>query len=163
MGKGKRREKVVVTSGESSGRRGRERGERGGRTEERERWERELSWRRWKKTRKGLLPFFKKNSPANDRSSATKGVGLNYFKRQVVCLTRTTGRPKTWQTTRRFPFIRTTSCSIRTNDTPFDPTRERLCTPRQTTRRLLQTLNDRSFAFPFFFRFYFSIFKPFFT
>ena len=65
--------------------------------------------------------------------------------------TRTTGRPKTWQTTRRFPFIRTTSRSIRTNDTPFDPARERLCTPRQTTRRLLPA-TERLVVRPFLFQ-----------
>ena len=121
---------MEITSGESSSRRGRERGRRGAEVRERDGEREELSVemkksRRRKKKKKatGSAVY----TPKRRRFARSKR--RRFVKSEIrILYTRTTGR----SVTRNY-----TSFLIRTNDTPFDPTRE---------RQRAQIPNDTPFA-----------------
>ena len=161
MGKEKRREKRNLTSGESSGRRGRERGRRGAEVRERE-GERESGLLKWMKSRRRRKEEMLAGSagfvPKRRRFARSKR--RRFVKSEIrILYTRTTGRSVTRNDTSFLTY---------SNDKSFD-THERhaVCLQRGTTvhtlwttRRFTQCMNDWSFGslFP---RFCFSILNDF--
>ena len=123
------RPKMWLTSGECSGRRGRERGRRERTSSEREE-ERES----------GLLKEAKKNTKKRGENSLLERLGL--IKTTSFCLFKTTSfwlsenlspacaddrSSETFQTTCCFRLIQTTGRLIHTNDTSFASATERQC------------------------------------